>query len=294
MNDLETQLAAGMRSRVADLTMSRDVLGAASRRHRRRVAARRTTYAAGVLGLTAIVAAALAITGNGAQPAGHPRNDANGPPATTSEMPGLTLAAAVAASESTSYRITVSIRYASGPAWTRDGAFDPSKVSGYLRHPFDDNTGRYHESRLVEGTWYVAGIWYAGSSDGSTFKQMPGTRDRLDFNDTLKGMAGASADPNELLRALRDRKASITRPSHDTYRFQVTLKDEPARHEKVSVVGEVKLNEDKRIATVVYETTSQAMKGTLPITSRSTTTIALSVYGLLVDVKRPTKVVVAT
>ncbi|MCW3844843.1 hypothetical protein ONA70_32675, partial [Micromonospora yasonensis] len=70
--DLEDQLVAGMRDEAAGLTLTRDVLGDAIRRHRRRAALHRTAYAAGVVGAAGALVAAVTV-GTGA-PAGRPRS----------------------------------------------------------------------------------------------------------------------------------------------------------------------------------------------------------------------------
>jgi len=280
MNNIEHELAAAMHEQATKLAPRRDVLGAATLRHRRRTVARRTAYATGVLALAGVLTTVglwRAEQGRGVDP----------PTTVVAPQPELALAAAVASSESTSYRIRITDTFGGGQAWTREGALDPVRASGYLRSPFNDGSGRYYEDRLVDGTWYIG-----GTDDASTFKQMPGRRERLDFNDSLHGLAGASSDPNDLLRALRESRATITQPSPDVYHFELVLVDEPAVHEKVTVAGDVRLNPDGRIASVTYETLTKARKGSTPVEFRMTTAIEMYDYGATVTVHRPPNVVV--
>ena len=280
MKYLEHELAAAMHEHATSLAPRRDVLGAASLRHRRRTVARRTSYAAGVLALAGVLTPVglwRAELGRGVDP----------PTTVVAQRPELALAAAVASSESTSYRIRITNTSGGTQGWTREGALDPVRANGYVRSPFNDGSGRYYEDRLVDGTWYIG-----GTDDTSTFKQMPGRRDRLDFNDSLHGLAGASSDPNDLLRALRESRATITQPSRDLYHFELVLVDKPAIHEKVTVAGDVRLTTDGRIASVTYETLMKARKGSTPVESRMTTAIEMYDYGTTVTVHRPPHVVV--
>jgi hypothetical protein len=279
LNDIETELTAGMRERVARLTPPRDVLEAATRRHRRRTLARRGGYAAGVFALAGVLASGVTWTVE--------RGPDEDRPAVAAQPPELALAAAVTASQGTSYRIRVTIGSGDPSPRTREGALDPVTATGYLRYPFDDGSGRYHEDRLVDGTWYVGG----STDDESTFKQMPGRRTRLDFGDTLHGVAGASADPNELLEALRERRALIRRTAADAYQFEIVLREDATVHERLSVSGDVKLDTDGRLASIVYETRHQAMKGSEPVDGRVSTAIELYDYGVAVSVRRPANVV---
>src|SRR3954453_15732267 len=97
-NSLEEQLTAGMRERVAGITITTDVVGETLRIQRRRTMITRTAYAVGVAGLAgAITAGVLATGGTG------PGTAPNRPPVAGAESPELHLAAAVTASQSTSY-----------------------------------------------------------------------------------------------------------------------------------------------------------------------------------------------
>src|SRR5690349_18261046 len=99
-NSLEEHLTAGMREQVAGITISTDVVGETLRIRRRRTMIARTGYAVGVIGLAgALTAGVLTTIGTG--PGAAP----NRPPVGAADSPELRLAAAVAASQSTSYKV---------------------------------------------------------------------------------------------------------------------------------------------------------------------------------------------
>jgi thiamine monophosphate kinase len=104
--DLEEQLSAGMREHTAGLALSGDVLGRATRNHRRRAATVRAGYALGVAGLAGVLAASLTL--GGGRGANDPAPKAAPPSVAQAQSPSLRLAAAAAASDDISYRIRLS------------------------------------------------------------------------------------------------------------------------------------------------------------------------------------------
>src|SRR5690349_20910417 len=167
-NFLEEQLTAGMRERVGDVTITTDIVNEALRVRRRRTVIARTAYTAGVVGLAGALTAGVVATG-GTGPATGPHR----PPVATAGSPELRLAAAVAASQSTSYRVKTTIDMRSDPASPPtivEGAFDPATTTGFLRVPVSN--GARHEERLIRGDWYTGD---AGVDGKMVWRHNPGT-----------------------------------------------------------------------------------------------------------------------
>lgn len=281
MIDIEEQLTAGMRERAADLTLSTDVVGEATRRHRRRVAFHRCVYAAGVVGIAGALAGAVALGGAGSPtpPAGHDQ------PAVASA--DLRLASAIAASESTSYRVKVtnkSITTPGAPATTTEGAFDPATDTGWLRTPYTEGPG-WSEERLIRGVRYAGD---AGVDRIVHWKRHPGTHTSLNYDGGLGGALGASASPDDLFEALRQAGVTVTETGPGAYHFTVAVKDLPAGWASDALEGDIRLDADNRVARVEYERAVEYdAKGRIDA-ARWTITMDLSGYGSPVTVEEPT------
>ena len=277
--DIEDLLIAGMHERVGGITLTTDVLAGAGRRHQRRTAIRRTAYAAGVLGLAGALGI-TATTGGGA-----PRSQT--PPAVAgAESANLRLAAAIAASENISYRVSVSTHVASvpgSPDWTAEGAFDPTKATGYLRAPYTEGPG-FREERLINGVRYAGD---AGGDKKVVWQRYPGKQNKLNYDGALSGTLGASADPASMLAALRQAGATITDNGAGGFHFSVKVKTPGAQSD--ALTGDVTLDGDKRIAKVSYQRTIVWVKNgkaQSPVDLR--VTLRLSDYGKPVEVTKPT------
>ncbi|WP_433285433.1 hypothetical protein [Micromonospora sp. CA-244673] len=302
---LEDQLVAGMRDQAAGLTLTRDVLGAATRRHRRRTALHRTAYAAGVVGVAGALTAALTVG------AGNPggRTGPSGPvagrpaPAASPQSPQLRLAAAAAASENISYRVKVTTTSLDAPPpegelpepvsrrWVTKGAFDPATATGYLDSPY---TGlRPAVAAGPEHLRLIGGVLYFGGRDGRdpdngkiVWSRSPDRQDSLDYDMAMGGRLGASASPEALLRVLNEAGATVTEPSSGVYHFDVSMSDPAAEIIADRLVGEVTVGADGRIAKVSYDRASRMVR-TKDYTSHLKVVIELSGYGLPVAVKAP-------
>jgi hypothetical protein len=268
--DLEDQMIAGMRDEVAGLAFTRDVLGEATRRHRRRTALHRTAYAASVVGVVGALAAAVTV--GAGRTSGSPGPNAAPPAVATAESPQLRLAAAAASSENISYRVKVTTsvkdRLPTDPpvpmsaSWVTAGAFDPATATGYLDSPDEGlrpivACGEEHE-RLVNGDLYISAR--DGVSGKIGWSLSPDKRDNLDYDLALGGGLTASADPQELFRTLQRAGAKVTETPGGAYHFEVQVKDGAvpamdAREVVDRLVGEVTLGADKRIAKVAYDRT---------------------------------------
>ncbi|MGC5016947.1 hypothetical protein [Micromonospora sp. DT47] len=290
--DIEEQLIAGMRQEVAGVALSTDIVGEAARRHGRRTAVQRSAYAAGVLGLAGALAAVVAVGGPGQSTPGGGR-----PPVASAESANLQLASAISASENISYKLKITAGSKADPdGWgTAEGAYDPATSTGYLNSPQLDGPGVCYQ-RLINGKLYL------GSNGTKTWKQQ-GSNGKFEYGDALGGAAGASADPEELLRALRQVDAKITQIGDSVYHFEsIRPYDDKAMTGTKILIGDVTLNADKRIAKVTYESTNKGQikpgvkkgyKGGLAFNSTSVLTLELSDYGTPVRVETPTDVIVA-
>ncbi|SCL64233.1 hypothetical protein [Micromonospora chersina] len=208
--------------------------------------------------------------------------------------PRMELAAAVTASESTSYRVTVRRSNRVDPNWveTTTGAFDPRSADGWLRTPYPDGVS-YTEERLVDGVYYV------GGSDGRRklpWKRYPGERKYLPFDVAMGGALGASSDQDGLFQVLKRNDATVTRTGQRAYHFSVEPTgestgfdaDAPLVSEKI--VGDVTLGADDRIAELAYEVTLVFRKnGKVGPPTSTQVTMAFSGYGRPVTVERPTR-----
>ncbi|SCL53389.1 hypothetical protein GA0070606_2112 [Micromonospora citrea] len=288
--DIEGTLIDGMRREVADVTLTADVLGAASRRHHRRTALLRATYAMGVLGLAGVTAAVLTVGGG----AGQPGPTAARPPAVTAESPRMALVAAVTASENVSYRMRLTTSAGSGQSrMTYEGAFDPRTATGYVRQPQDDSVTT---ELLINGTRYVGGEPPLGrppadkEGPGETYGrygQYPGKHDRFSlYGDAVLG--AAAPDPAALFRALKDANATVTQRPDGSLHFEYAAQTKDG---STTTSGDVTRGADGRVAKVALTGTWQStLKGRLD-TGTYAATLELFDYGVEVKVQRPADVV---
>jgi hypothetical protein len=308
---LEDQLVAGMRDQAAGLTLTRDVLGAATRRHRRRTVLHRTAYAAGVVGVAGALTAALTVgAGTSGGGTSSPGPVAGKPaPAASPQSPQLRLAAAAAASENISYRVKVTTTSLNEPPpkgelpepvserWVTKGAFDPATATGYLESPYKGQlrpaivAGFEHE-RLINGVRYVGARDGADPDNGKiVWSREKEKQDHLDYDMAMGGGMGASASPAGLLRMLRQAGATVTEKADGVYHFEVSVANPSGDIIADRLVGEVTVGADDRIATVAYDRTSR-MARSRDFTYHLKVVIELSGYGLPVKVEPPTHVVV--
>lgn len=293
-NFIEEQLTEGMRERVADITITTDVVRQTLRAHRRHVVMARTGYAVGAAGLAGALAACVLSTG-GAGPGATPGR------ATVAggESSQVRLAAAVSASRGISYRVKNTITYRSQPASPQTvitGAFDPATTTGYLRFASADGTP-WSEERLVDGDLYTGDLVHLRPLPSNTAKKpAPSPDERVDwthdpdkkytslpYDDAKSGVLGSvSADPGELFDSLTRSGARISQTGPDTYHFEVAVAPRPNLSDG-KVVGEVTVGSDHRVAKVVYEATMHFATETFVADE----TLELSDYGTPVTVERP-------
>jgi hypothetical protein len=307
ITDLEDQLVAGMRDEAAGLALTRDVLGAATRRHRRRVVLHRTAYAAGVAGVAGALAATLTVVA----PGGTTRSPgplAERPASATPDTPQLRLAAATTASENTSYRVKVTTtRLDKLPPrdelpepvarrWVTTGAFDPATATGYLDSPSTGlvppmSVGFLHE-RLVGGIRYVGGLDGADPDSGRiVWTREQGRHTSLNYDVALGGKLGASTNPQQLFRMLRQAGATVTQNPGGGYHFDVTVQDAAQGIAADRLVGDVTIGGDNRIKTVAYDRTT-LWTGHGRFTYHLHVLVELSGYGLPVKVRAPADFIV--
>jgi hypothetical protein len=203
--------------------------------------------------------------------------------------PQLELAAVITASESTSYKLKVTTRTAvPAPKNITDthvtvGAFDPATITGYLCE-LNADSNCLHEQRLIEGVMFDRSLV-------SKWKQWPGKQARLAYVYGLDGAISASADPDELLKALRGADAKITKVNANTYHFEIVLqppKPSGASSSKpiVTYTGDLVVDAAaQHIAKVTFEVTE---RGDSTATSPTQVTLEFSDYGSPVPVERPT------
>ncbi|OKI87586.1 hypothetical protein [Micromonospora sp. CB01531] len=310
--DLEDRLIDGMRDEVAGLAFTRDVLGDATRRHRRRTALHRTAYAAGVVGVTGALAAALTVgTGAPAGLRGAPGPVAERPATAASpESPRMRLAAAAAASENISYRVkfTTTNKDKLPPrgelpepvarTWVTKGAFDPATATGYLESP---NTGLvppmsigWLQERLVDGVRYVGGLDGADPDSGKiVWARFPeGRQTSLNYDDALGGGLGTSADPQQLFRMLRQAGAKVSQNAGGGYHFEVSMQDSKQGIAADRLVGDVTIGADGRIKTVAYDRAVRWNARGPEHTYHLHVLMELSDYGLPVKVEAPANALV--
>ncbi|MGW5668470.1 hypothetical protein [Micromonospora sp. NPDC003776] len=289
MNDLDERLARGLHTIVdaePDSSAPTGLLLERGRRARRR---RNGTLVSGTL-------AVLALGAVGATTLVH--RPAPDRPAVVAEAsapavasPRMELAAAVAASESTSYRVTVRRTVRADPNWseTATGAFDPAAATGYLHTPFPDGLS-FQEDRLVDG------VYYLGGADGGRkmpWKRYPGKRDFLPFDVAMGGALGASSDRKGLFQVLKESGGTVTRTGDRAFHFTVEptgkasgFDGAPLVSEKI--VGDVRLDADNRIAGLDYEVSLVFRKnGQVGPPTTTRVTMTFSDYGQQVRVERP-------
>jgi hypothetical protein len=293
-NFIEEELTEGMRERVADITISTDVVRQTLRAHRRHLVMARTGYAVGAAGLAGALAAGVLNTGGAGPGATSGRTSVAG-----SESSQVRLAAAVSASRGISYRVKNTITYRSQPASPQTvitGAFDPATTTGYLRFASADGTP-WSEERLVAGDLYIGDLVHLRPVPSNTAKKpVPSPDERVDwthdpgkkytslpYDDAKSGVLGAvSADPGELLATLTRSGAKISQTGPDTYHFEVAIAPRPNLSDG-KVVGDVTVGSDHRVAKVVYEATMHFATETFVADE----TLELFDYGTPVTVQRP-------
>ncbi|MEV4412031.1 hypothetical protein [Catellatospora sp. NPDC049609] len=289
--DLEERLLQSMHHKVDGITLASDVLGRATRRHRRRTTTIRIGYALGVTGLAGLLTAGLTL-GTGAAPG----KDAQHPSAVQAAPASMRLAAAAAASDDISYRMRLTTGAAQGQGGlTYEGAFDPRTATGYVRLPKDDVV---MVELLIDGTRYVGGEPplsplppdRAGETYGR-YGQYPGKYDRLSlYGGPATVLGSAGPDPGALFKALKKADAVTTDNPDGTLHFEYTTQgtDGPS-----TTWGDITLDAAGRIAKVAFSSTWQTTaKGRLD-TGTFTATLELFDYGIEVKVERPTDVVPA-
>ncbi|MEV4507904.1 hypothetical protein AB0K00_02950 [Dactylosporangium sp. NPDC049525] len=260
----------------------------------RRARRRRTATRAGVT-----VAATVAVaTGFVAlQPAGPAGPGGTAGPATTTTMatqestPQLRLAAAVAASGSTSYAFTISMvpKPVDGATLTAEeerllvrsrtaqGEFDPASTTGVLRY---DDGG---EQRLVNGERFI------GDGKGHWKFQNDGRHDTLTFSGLGDDPIAMSSDAPQLLKTLED-AGSVKEVSPGVYRFHTqgpagqaspgATYDQPG----FITTGEVTVR-DGKVAKVSY--LSPLFQGGPAPKVRAAVVVEFSDYGKQVIVQKP-------
>jgi hypothetical protein len=293
--DLEENLMAAMRQEVGGITAPADILGQATRNHRRRVTVVRGMSALGVLGLAGVLAAGVALRG-GTTGDDAPNGRTDNPPAAAVAAPNLRLASAVNASTNLSYTFRFTFHMAArpgatltdeeksrlqgagGPSVDVTGAFDPATVSGFvLGNPKEQAVP---EQRLINGTLYRRKVGKWGLVEGKATGMELGLFDRS---------LGTTADPLALLKVLRD-KGTVTDAGNNTYRFTVNQKsDSDGRNVPDTVyTGEVVVGADGRVSKLTFERTN-VFDGPKPWVGGllDVRTIVLGDYGAPVKVEKP-------
>ena len=258
---------------------TRALLCRGARARRRRTAT--TAVAASFAAVAAIAVGGLVVTS-----AGHPTTSGRRDAGTAAPAPAMQLAAAVTASQSTSYRLTITTGTPADPdAWgTAQGAYDPATATGYLDSVQKDGRG-YDHQRLVNGTLYVS------RSGTKRWKQVP--NHAFEYGDALGGASGVSANPDDLFAAMREQHVTTTRTGDRTYHFVSIKNQDTSRVVMTSTLtGDVTLDPTGRIAQVSWQQTVTSKFNT-GVEDRSATavgTVALSDYGMPVRVEKPTDV----
>jgi hypothetical protein len=211
--------------------------------------------------------------------------------ATTAQPARIELAAAVAASEGTSYKIKVTEHVKSTPGSHDDvttGAFDPAARTGYLHTPDEEGPG-FEEQRLVKGARYLGS---AGVDQRISWRRVPGAYTTLDYVGGAASSAGASGDPSALLAILRDEGAVVTRTGTHTYHFTVEVAKKDLLPQSLSdrFAGDLTVGAGQRITTVRFERWLQwdgkaGRKPGPPVDV--VVTMAFSDYGVPVTVEAP-------
>jgi hypothetical protein len=193
------------------------------------------------------------------------------------ESPELRLAAAVAASQSTSYRVKITINFRSEPGTPPmiiDGGFDPAATTGYLRLVFAD--GARAEERLIDGDWYTAAT---GTDRKMVWAHRPGKYTKLVYKPKSGFFPAVSTDPQSQFDTLKQSGAKISQTGPDTYHFEAPT-NSPKQRKSGAMIGDVTVGTDQRVANVAYEVVLDA-------TDVLGVTMELSDYGVPVTVERP-------
>ncbi|MGC3859017.1 hypothetical protein ACPSM1_02375 [Micromonospora chersina] len=207
--------------------------------------------------------------------------------------PQMELAAAVATTENTSYRVVVRRTNQVDPNWveTTTGAFDPATANGWLRTPYTGGGRGFMEERLVDGVYFVGD---AGVDKKLHWEQYRGKRKFLPFDVAMGGSLSASAKQEGLLQVLKKTGATVSRTGDRAYHFSAepTGKDTGfgpgAPLESETVVGDVTLDAQNRIAKLNYELTLVWNKnGKIGPPAVVRVSMTFSDYGAPVAVERP-------
>ncbi|WP_027346605.1 hypothetical protein [Hamadaea tsunoensis] len=247
---------------------------------RGRRARRRRTVIAGT-SLAVLAAGALTAVGVAAQPSApgdRPAITADAADARTQ------LVAAITASRSTSYRLTIRDNLA--PAAT--GAYDPVTKQGFLHRDYSEGPG-YEDQRVVDGALYVGD---AGLDGVEHWRLVPGVHDTFQYDASLGDRLSGSADPDALLDELRKDGVTITQIDKKTFGFEFSpALDEYRASDHYS--GEVVVDGKGRIAKVEFKRAVRWQKpGYTPPSAQPpaiiTAGLTFSDYGTPVQVTAPT------
>ncbi|MEU1836232.1 hypothetical protein [Micromonospora chersina] len=258
------------------------------RRARRR---RAGTFAGGALAVLAL--GALGTTTLVQRPAPDRPAVAGEASSPAPASPQMELAAAVATTENTSYRVAVRRTNQVDPNWVEitTGAFDPATANGWLRTPYTGGGVGFMEERLVDGVYFVGD---AGEDRKLHWEQHRGKRKYLPFDVAMGGSLSASAGQDGLLQVLKKTGATVTRTGDRAYHFSAepTGKDTGfgpgAPLESETVVGDVTLDAQNRIAKLNYELTLVWNKnGKIGPPAVVRVSMTFSDYGAPVAVERP-------
>ncbi|MFF5231080.1 hypothetical protein [Dactylosporangium sp. NPDC000521] len=228
-------------------------------RGRRRARRRRTATLAGVT--------AAAVLGVAAGAVALQQSPAGGPAVTAQESarqgtPQIRLAAAVAASGSTSYAFTITM--VAGPETrTAEGEFDPAATTGVLHY------GDGSEQRLVDGQRFI------GDGKGNWKFQNDGRHDSLTFSGLGDDPFPVSGDPAQLLQNL-SKIGTVAEASPGVYRF--TIRDASTSGEATVVDGKVRK--------VTYSTPFYGVAGRVLVAA---VTVEFAGYGKTVTVQKPAR-----
>jgi hypothetical protein len=275
---IESRLSDGLRELADGDLPSAPTQGLLERGRRAR--RRRTAVAGASLAVVAAGALAFALT-----PSSGTDSPRTGQAAVQS--PQVRLAAAVLASQSTSYQLKISsfTREVGDTPNVWSGAFDPNTDTGYLHMPFGEGPG-FFEERLVDGVDYVGD---AGLDEIIRWRVFSGTRETLRYNGSLGGTLSGSVNPDDLLAALSQAGAVVTQ-NGTGFHFAYTPSTLPAYAASDAYAGDVALDAEGRIASVTYVRTVDWVKpGQTPGHPINVeVTIEFSGYGTPVTVERPT------
>jgi hypothetical protein len=241
----------------------------------------RVVRTAGVVGLAGVLAAAVAV--GSTRPA---RPGTNQPGVAVAQSPSMQLAAAVVASQNTSYRMKITAAVEGDSPWTPDrgdtgpliveGAFDPATATGELRSVGAPSGG--FELRLINGVLY-------SRVGGYPFHQSGVKWDKLPYPLYIHGPLMPSADLNKVFETLKRLNGTVRQTSANSYHIEVDRTIDTIFIDKL--VGDVTVDAHKRVAKITTVQTGQAEIGGRTHTRRSLVTIVLSDYGTPITVERP-------